>query len=567
MTDLIAILGLFRRRLWWIGAGAAIALVTLVAGVGLLALAGWFLTATALAGLTTAAALTFDVYRPSAGIRFFAFLRTGSRYAERVVTHEATFRILADIRVWFFRRAIPLAPGRLGGLRSGDLLGRITADVDALEAIYLRGLVPIAVAVVAAALAFVVLLGLDPVLAVAVVGMLALAGVALPAVTGGLGAAPGAAIVATTARLRGRVVETLGGLAELRVLGAASRQLADLAAETARLAALQRRMGAIAGLGAAAATLLQLGAMWVALYLVLGLVDAGRESAPMATLVVLMVLGLFEAIAPLPSALQALGRTRAAASRVRQLAAARPASPDPEAPAPLPRGFALAFEGVAFRYAPLGPPVLGGLDLVVGEGERVVLAGPSGAGKSSLIGLTLRFWSPTAGRILLGGTPIDRLAGDAVRSRIACLPQRADFFDGTLRENLLIADPAADEATLRDALAAVRLDGFASRLPSGLETRVGEGGLKLSGGQSRRLALARVFLRDAAIVLLDEPTEGLDPETERAIAESLDERLAGRTLIVATHRPEAFAGLSRQIRLDQGRVVSDRPIADRARRA
>ncbi len=514
--------------------GLLLAIVTALSALGLLMLSGWFIAASAVAGAT---AVTFNFTSASAGIPGFALLRTGSRYAERLVTHDATFRYLAGLRVWLFRATIPLAPARLEEQRGGDLLNRMTADVDSLDAMYLRVIVPSAVAVIAVLLIGGVLLWLDPPAAVIVVALALFVGIALPLAMRRIGAPAGQAIAAATARLRTRIVEGVQGLAELKVYQADGRHAEAMLAENETLTVAQRHMARLSGISTALSGLAGQLAAAAILALALARVAAGQLPGPAVAMMMLGALALLDALVPLPLAFQNLGRTRAAARRLLDFAGLAPLVHDPAAAAPVPVGHALVLSGVSYRYREGGRPVLRDICLELAEGQRVAVIGPSGSGKSTLTALILRFRDPEAGTVSLGGTDLRHLPQAEIWRRITYLSQRSQIFAGTIRDNLLIGAPEADDARLAAAVEAAGLAGWVAGLPRGLDTWVGEAGVQVSGGQARRIALARCFLKDAPIMVLDEPTEGLDGETEAQIIDALERVTAGRTTMVITHRP------------------------------
>ncbi|MEQ8965135.1 MAG: thiol reductant ABC exporter subunit CydC [Azospirillaceae bacterium] len=555
MRDLVRILALFGDHKAWLAGGAVLALTTVVMGLGLMTTAGWLVASAATAGAAAAIGVAGLAIAPGLAIRFFAVGRVLSRYAERLVTHDATFRVLARLRVWFFDKAIPLAPARLGTWRSGDLLNRLTADIDALDTVYLKVLTPSVVAIVAVAGLGVLLALFSGAVAAATVAVLVVAGLLLPLAAYRLAAPSGEEQVRATAGLRTAVVDTIQGLAELLAFGAAGRQRAEVDRASERLIAHQRADRRVSGMTIAASGLAGQLALWVALWVAVAEVHAGTLAAPVLALVALAVVAGYEAIAPLPAAYQALGRSIAAARRVLAVADAEPAVVDPPAPAAPPAGNDLRISGLSFSYAPDGPRVLDGLDLDLTAGRKVALLGPSGAGKSTVAQVLLRLWPYETGSITLGGVELGDLAQAEARARFGYLSQRTEIFAGTLRENLLLGDPEADDAALMRALDAARLGALMAELPDGLDTWVGESGVRLSGGQARRLALARVYLKDAPILVLDEPTEGLDRETEAELWSALDTLVAGRAALVVTHRPGGLEGMDEIVVLEAGRVV------------
>lgn len=553
MTVLLPFVKLFRRHLWTLLLGGALGLVTLFSSIGLLTLSGWFITASGLAGLGLIA--TFEIFRPGAGVRFFALTRTVGRYFERVVTHDATFRILAELRVWLFDRMIPLAPGKVARMRSGDVLNRVTADIDALDNLYLRVLAPSAIALLLGA-GFVAFLAIWSVpIAVAVGIALLLAGVGVPLATGRLGATTGKAIVERTEGLRIGSVDALQGLAEIAVFRAGARAAARIRSDSDGLIAAQRRMARVGGLGSGLSLLIAQTAVLATLVIGLQQLAAGQASGAVLAMMVLGVMAAFELTAPLPLAFQYLGRTKAAAGRLLDIARAKPTVVDPDRPRDLPARGAITLDRVTYRYQPERGPVLEGLSLTVGEGEHVAVIGASGSGKSTLATLLLRLADPLDGAIRLGDVDIRDVSQAELHRRIGYLSQRSELFDATIADNLRIADPHADAQHLRAALAQAQLGAFVDALPDGLDTWIGEGGTRLSGGQARRIALARVILKDAPILLLDEPTEGLDAETETMVLQALRRFAEDRSVILITHREAGLAAMDRVVRLEAGRLA------------
>lgn len=537
-------------------AGTFCGLLATLSAVGLLSLAGWFLSATAFAGLTVAGARVFNFFLPSIGVRMFAILRTVARYAERIVSHDATFRILASLRSWFYRHLEPLAPARLARYRSGDILSRIISDIDALDNLYLRVLSP---SVVAALMALIILFFLwlfDPTIALCTVFFLLLAGVVVPMSAGRAGARAGEELALRTASLRTRMVDGIQGLPELLVFGAHRSHLDAVGHDIRKLVDIQRCMSHISGLSIAWVTLLAGVAVLMALYLGAGLVNRGELGGPSLALVGLAVLASFEAVLPLPAAYLFLGRTREAGRRLLEIVDTEPdiAFPDPSDRCV--ENFDLKFEQVSFRYLPEAPPAISEVDFIVPRGRRVAIVGETGSGKSTLVNLLVRFWNPDSGRILLGGEDICTLSEPVLRRSIAVVSQQAHMFNASIRDNLLLARPEAGEEELRDALAVAQLLDFVNDLPDGLDTWIGESGKLVSGGQARRLAVARAVLYDAPLWVLDEPTEGLDTITESDMMQAVHERTQGRTVLLITHRLVDLERMDTILVLERGRIVA-----------
>lgn len=535
MTDLIRLVRLFAPYRLWMLAGIGLSSVVVLANVALLALSGWFITSMALSGLGL---LTFSFFTPAAAIRGLALLRTGARYGERLVSHEATLRLLSELRVWFYRRLEPLAPARLQDHRGGDLLARIRTDIDSLDTLYLRVIVPAATALVCGVAVVTALALVDGRVAALTAAGLVLTGVALPLLTLRLGRGPGTALAQARSAMQAATTDMVRGLAELVLARAAHRQasrVTELAEDAIRLqgraAWLRATASALGGLGAQMA-------LWLVLVLTVPAVVSGAMAGPDLALLALGVAASFEAVAPLPAAFHALGETLAAARRIFALVDAPPAVTTP-ATGPSPDRFDVAFHNVSMNYG--AGAVLKGLTFHVPENTITALVGPSGAGKTTALNLLQRFWTPTAGRITIGGVDIATIPDQPLRDAICIVGQQTHLFNASIRDNVALARPDATEARIRAALDAAGLGPDLAAMPHGLDTRVGELGTRLSGGQARRVAIARAFLRDAPILLLDEPTEGLDPATEARVLASLSRLAEGRTVLLVSHRPQTLA--------------------------
>lgn len=536
----------------WLIGGALLALVVVLANVALLGVSGWFLASMAAAGIVGG---TMNYFTPAAAIRAFAILRTGGRYAERLVTHEATLRFLSGLRVWFYLRIEPLPAAALQRYRGGDLLSRLGADIDALQNFYLRTLAPVAVAVIASLAVFAFLCLYSPAVAWLDLGALALVGLAIPAVVHRLGKGPGARMVETAAQLRVGVVDAVQGMGELIVFGASGAQRERIGALSRQLVADQERMSWLGGFGAAAAGLSTQLALWLTTVLAIGLVRTGSVPAVDLPMLALVVMASFEAVAGLAQAYQYLGHTLAAAQRIFTVADTPQTLVEPTEPSPQPAGFELRLEQVGLRYAEDAPWALEQLDLTIAQGQRLAIVGPTGSGKSTVAGALLRLWEYEAGRITLGGHDLRAYHSEDLRNLIALAPQRSHLFNTTVRENLRLAHPDADDAALIAACTVAQIHDEIAALPAGYDTEVGEAGAKFSGGQIRRISIARALLRNAPITILDEPTEGLDAATEQRLIEALFEATAGRTLVVVTHRAAGLDRMDEIAVMEHGRIV------------
>ena len=551
MRDLLRLLRLFRPYGWWMAAGIGLSTVVVLANVGLLAVAGWFIAAMALAGL---GGPTIEYFTPAAAIRGLAVMRTVGRYAERLVTHEATFRLLAELRVWFYEHLEPLAPARLQSYRGGDLLSRIRADIDSLDNLYLRVIAPTAAAVVAAGLTVSFMALFSRSVALVDAAGLLLAGVALPWLALRIGRDPGQRTVAIRSELRSAASDTVKGLGELIVCQADARQGALVADLGASLAIQQRRQARVNGVSAALSALSAQLAMWGSVVIATPLIVARTLSGPDLAMIALFVLAGFEAIGPLPLAFQTLGETLAAARRIFEIVDAAPSVSEPAREAREPTRFDLRVRGLRMRYAPDAPWALDGVDVDLHQGGSLGIVGATGSGKTSLLNVILRFWDYQGGSVEVGGVPLRDMRGETVRGLCAVVAQQTHLFNTSVRANLMLARPGASEPMLLEALRGANIHDEILALPDGLDTLVGETGLRLSGGQARRLSIARAFLKDAPILILDEPTEDLDTASEHAVLQALAVLMRGRTTLLITHRPQALRYVDSILSFDRGRA-------------
>jgi len=547
------LLGLARPQAGWMVLAGIVACITVLASVSLMGVAGGFIAAMAIAGATTG---MMNYFLPAAAIRLCAILRTGGRYLERLLSHEATFRLLAGLRLWLFRRLEPLSPGQLMDRRGADLASGLQADVDTLQHAYLRLGAPVAVAIACGAAVIAVLMALYPPAGLVVAALLLCAGGVGPALARRAALKPGAEAVRQRAALRVAVVDFLQGATDLRAAGAVERQLTALDAASGDLIGAQRRAATVGALAEAGVGLCAGLALWGVALLAIAAVAAGGLAPPLLPALALAALAAFEAVAPLPAAMQRWGEVMAAARRLFALADRKPDIVAGPAPSPEPGDGSIAFHGVHLRYRPDAPAALDGLDLSIADGQRLAVLGPSGAGKSSMARLLLRLWD-YEGEIRLGGHDLRAYRPEDLRRLVGVAAQDAQLFNGTIRDNLLMAAPEADEPAMRRALDTALLADMVDGLPDGLDTFIGEAGARLSAGQARRLLIARTLLREPAILILDEPTENLDAGTARALLAALARATQGRTTLLITHDPAAAAAFAdRIVRVEAGRLVA-----------
>jgi len=545
MRELLAVLRAARRQWCWMVAGIALGMTVITANAVLMALSGWFIASMAVSG---ASGIPFNYFLPAAAIRALAIVRSVGRYGERLVTHEAAFRVLADLRVWLFRCLEPLAPAGLERYSGADVAGRLRSDVDALENLYLRIIAPLAIGGLSILLAVALMSLWSGSAAVALLVFLLLAGVGLPLLAERLAREPGRRSTVLESDLRVAITEGLQGAEELILLGALPLQTARVNDLSQRLIAEQQRLGRIGALTQAGAG--ACGGLGVAAVLAVGgmATVSGRLAGPELVMALLFAAAAFEAAGTLPGALQLFPAAREAARRILELTNAPQPVPDPPLPAaPLPATTEIVFADVSCDYTP-GFPVLTSFNLTIPAGSRVALVGPSGIGKSTIVEILLRF-RDYGGSVTLGGSEIRELAGDELRSLISVLPQRPHLFNASIGDNILLGNTGATGKQLQQALEGACLADWIGGLPLGLETPVGEGGAAVSGGEGRRIALARALLKDAPILLLDEPTEGLDARTEQELVGRLIRATRGKTVLLITHRPACLTMVERVVEM------------------
>lgn len=532
----------------WLLGGLALSVLALAGGLGLLGLSGAFLTGAAIAGLSASTAATFNFLLPGAGVRFFAVLRTTTRWGERVLSHEGTFRLLAGLRLWLYRHLAALAPRQLMRYHGAELLNRLVRDIDALDNLHPRVLMPLAAAGVMLAGVTGLFAWRAPTLAWAPLLLWALAWIGLPLIGWQIGQALLPRWTQLRAELRTRLLDTCEGLEALSLhrQAWASQRQHTLHTQTQWLNAhlqAQRRSATLRAMVMLAVGLLAWG--------VLGALGAAPESTrlsgPWIAALVLIVMGCIEALQPLAGACVDLPGTAHAAQRL-QAIADEPALTAFPAHGPQPANAGIVLQGVCFAWD-AHTPVFRHLDLAIADGEHVLLTGESGCGKSTLLQLLTRQEAATAGEVRIGGVPVQALDEATLRRYVACASQFTWAQTATLADNLRLARPDATEAEMLAMLDLVGLSPLSAGWREGLNTWIDEGGANLSGGQRRRLGVARTLLRDAPITLLDEPSEGLDLAAEAELVDRVTQHLRGRTLIWVSHRPVAPEAFRRVLQL------------------
>ncbi len=531
---------------------------TIASGVGLMATAAYIISAAALH--PSIAELQVAIV----GVRFFGLSRGVFRYLERLVSHDVTFRLLARWRVWFYKALEPLAPARFMRFQSGDLLTRVIRDIGSLESFYVRTVSPPLVALLVSIVGILFLGGYGAELAWGLAGFLILAGVGLPLFVYLLSHRLGPQLILERAKLGNILIDGFQGMPDLLIYDK-DRKQADLVNQAGeRLTHFQARLSGINALHSATGSLLANLAMLTILILAIQRVSQGQLEGVFLGVVALTALTCFEAIQPLPQVAQNYDLNRTAANRLYELVNTQPLVVDPAQPLELPEEANIEIRNLSFQYPPWneidthsGSPSFGLKDISVSlpYGKHIALIGPSGAGKTTLINLLLRFWEYQQGTILMGNHELRKYRQEDIRKQIALISQNTYLFSATIKDNLLIARPDATEKEIIQAARQAQLEDFIRSLPKGYDTWVGEHGLRMSGGERQRLAIARALLKNAPVLILDEPTANLDPVTEHAVLSAIDIVSQGRSTITITQRMVGLESKDEILVLQNGRIV------------
>lgn len=562
MRELIPFLPLYKRHWPGLALGILLSFLTLASAIGLLTLSGWFIAASAVAGILSIA--NFNYMLPAAAVRGFSISRTAGRWGERVVSHDATFKLLADLRIFFFEKLTPLIPGNIANLRDADILNRLVADVDAMDHVYLRLLSPLLVSLFGIIAISGFLYWFDPLLGITLGSILLALVIIFPVLFYHLGKPHGKQITYQKSHLRIALLDWLSGQAELQIFGAAKRYQDKIDIAEQNLLHAQRKMAGISGIAGGAL----LAANGLTLLLMLWLAADGISNNalnsqitfdplialdPLIAMVAFATLASFELIMPLSNAFQYLSQTLSSAKRLNDIIKATPETQfDPQ-------GYHASVKGrididcVQYSYHGADQTALNQLSLSIQAGEKVALLGRTGCGKSTLLQLITRCWDPSKGEIRIDGVPLKNWQESALRAAISVVSQRVDIFNGALRNNLTLAKPSATDEELIDVLEKVDLSNLLEG--AGLDAWLGDGGRQLSGGEKRRIGIARALLHDAPILLLDEPTEGLDVKTEQQILALLFEHSKNKTVLFITHRLVGLTEFDTVYLMDEGRII------------
>jgi ATP-binding cassette subfamily C protein CydC len=536
---------LVKPYFWWMALAALIGFATTGSGIGLLMTSAYIIAKAA--SQPPIAALQLGI----AGVRFFGLARGVLRYAERLISHNITFKILSKLRLWFYDAIEPLAPARLMHFKSGDLLQRIVDDIQSLENIYTRVLGPPLTAMLVATLMW-VLLGIYSMQAALLILLFhLLAGIAVPLLSKQLSRGIAVGIMNHKTAQQILALDFFQGIGELQVYGKLSEHLSIMRSTENNKLQLQRQNALIEGMHESLTGILMNGAVIAILCSLIPAVSTGGINGISLAIITLAVIASFEPFLPLPAAIKHLEADTHAGERLFEILDAKPETITPSTPISFPVNHDIKVEKLSFTYPGSHSKALDNISFSVPAGQHIALVGPSGAGKSTITSLFMRFWNSSEGQITLGRINISLLDPEELRRNISLVSQRTYLFAETIRENLLFAKPGASDEELKKTLSAAGLGQFTSKL----DDWTGQHGMKLSGGERQRIAIARILLQNAPIVILDEATANLDGLTEKEVTDTLNTITTNKTLITITHRLKAMERYNNILVLDKGMIT------------
>ncbi|MFQ1041327.1 heme ABC transporter ATP-binding protein/permease CydC [Gilliamella sp. CG16] len=522
-------IALYKHYFWQILIGLSLSILTLFASVFLLSLSGWFLASTAFVGV--AGLYSFNYMLPAAGVRAAAITRTAARYMERLVDHNTTFKILAYLRTLAFRKLLPLSANQLAQYQKADLLNRFIVDIDALDHLYLKLFSPIVTALIMIAILFIGLSYINLPIALIITIILTLTLLTVPVIFYYAGKQLGETLAKQQSDYRSQLISYLQGQAELTLFNAQAKYRDKLDELESQWLSNQQRQSTLVALSSALILLISGFLTLLVLWLI-----TQYTLSPLVALFVFVCLASAEILMPIPNAFIFLGQVIASASRITAIFSQTPEITFVKEGKTLDLTMAkLQFDKVNFSYPNQPFIILKDFSLTVESGEHIGLIGKTGSGKSTLLNLINRIWEPNSGSIYLNDTPINQLDEKTLRQAIAVVPQVITIFSDTLRQNLLIGNEQATDQQLIDVLHQVELDKLLIT-EKGLDLLIGQGGRALSGGEIRRIGIARALLHHSPLILMDEPTESLDQQTEQQIIKLIQQSCKGKTLLMVTHR-------------------------------
>jgi len=536
----------------WVALSVLLSTLTIGSSIALIGTSAWLISTAALHPSIA------DLGVSVVGVRFFGITRGIFRYLERLVSHNVTFRLLARLRVWFYEKLEPLAPARLMEYKSGDLLARVIGDVDTLENFYVRVISPTLTAVCVAIFTAIFFAAFYPTIAFVLLSFFFALGLILPLLSQIISSKPGERLINQRADIQTQLVDGIQGLADLLAFGRGKDRADQISLTGIAYASTQKQMAGISSISSALSTLLTNLGLWLVLFLVIPQVTAGNIKGVMLGTFALMTFASFEAVNPLPLAAQMWSSSREAAKRLFEVVDAEPVVSDQLSVSSKETqitNYDLRFTNLTFTYPTQSTPALQDISFTIPEGKSVAIVGPSGAGKSTIANLLLRFWDYDSGEISLSGESLKSLNQDEVRKRCALVSQNSYFFNTSIRENLRLARPSLTQAEMEAAARAAQIHEFIASLPKGYDTFIGEQGLRLSGGERQRLAIARALLKDAPILILDEPTANLDAITEKQVLDTLFSVMRERTSLLITHRLIRLENMDEILVMDHGRII------------
>ena len=548
MKVLTRLLKIVRPYQWWMLLAAVTGFATIGSGIGLLVSSAYIIAKASLHPPFT------ELQLGIAGVRFFGIARGLLRYIERLVSHNTTFKILSRLRLWFYESLEPLAPARLLQYKSGDLLQRITGDIDTLENLYARVIAPPLTALMVSILVWILMGHFSLTFSLVLLCFHTAAAVGVPLLTGYLNRGTASKISALQTKLQTKTLDCIQGIGELMLFNRLDDHIRQLHELKKRELSLQRKQTLVQRSHESLTGLLMNGAVLALLWILVPEVSAGNINGVYTAVIIIAVMASFEAFLPLPDAVQNLEANAASGKRLFEIVDAHPAVTAPENPEQFPADSTIRFDNVMFTYPDAHGPAISEASFSIGKGEKIAVVGPSGAGKSTVASLLLRFWNPSKGNIHIGDRNIKHLDPEIIRQNISLVSQKTYLFGTTIRENLLLAKPDAEEEELKKALIFAGLEPFSTKL----DQWAGQHGMNLSGGERQRMAIARMFLQNPPVVVLDEATANLDTLTEKSVTRSILELCNQeplKTLLVITHRLRDMAQFDRIIVLDKGSIV------------
>ncbi len=551
MRDLLPYLKLYKKHWFGLSLGMLLAFLTLAASIGLLTLSGWFISAASVAGLTIARE-TFNYMLPGAGVRGAAMARTAGRWGERVVSHNATFKLLTDLRIFFFEKLSPLIPGRVSTMRDADVLNRLVADVDAMDHVYLRLISPVIIGIFGILSLTAVLAFFDWHLALLLGVILTVMLLIWPVLFYKLGKNNGTHLTHRKAELRVATLDWLQGYSELSIFGAEERYRNMILDKQQQLLSNQYVNANLTGLASGLLMLVNGLTLVVMLWFAADGVG-GRAPDPLIALFAFATMASFEILIPIAGAFQHLGQTLTSARRLNEVILAKPDVVFPPQSKRDDKPLDIEFDSISFTYPDSQQKAVNNLTLSLPFGSKTAIVGQTGSGKSTLIQLLCRYWDVNQGEVRIGSAALQDWCESDLRAAITVVSQRVDVLNGTLRDNLLMAAPQASDEKLAEILTKVELGNLLEQ--PGLDAWLGDGGRQLSGGEKRRIGIARALLRDAPILLLDEPTEGLDKRTEQKVMTLFNQHFANKTVVFITHRLIELDSMDNICLMEQGEII------------